>query len=372
MSTANFRMVRLAREMREMSQTRLAYESRVPQASISRIEGNLRAATSEELAQISAALDVPPTFLTSPETPAAVPLFRKRAIRSATTNRKIQARINTAVLAARRLLDAGVDIETPFAFPQPGEIPSDDPVNASRIVRRAWRMPNGRVDNLTALIEGGGGIVLHVDFGSDDASAAFVSAMDDPRLWFLVNTRETAGDRVRLSLAHELGHAVMHRYLPTHDEARLEPDAYEFAIALLLPPEEFDRTIGGEPTLRRARDLKRAYWVSVQAIIKAARDRQLITASRYTSLYKQISARGWRRDEPDAIPVEQPTVWPAALDVHRTRHGYTDDELAHLACLTPDDLADLFPRNFAPRLRVVGGDRPTPTVGPQDAGLRFA
>lgn len=65
-------------------------------------------------------------------------------------------------------------------------------------------------------------------------------------------------------------------------------------------------------------------------------------------------------------------MWPAALDVHRTRHGSTDDELAHLACLTPDDLADLFPRNFAPRLRVVGGDRPTPTAGPQDAGLRFA
>ena len=355
-----------------MSQTRLAAESRVPQASISRIESNLRAATQDEVRKLAAALDVPSSFLTSPDTPAAVPLFRKRAIRSATANRKIQARINTAVLAAKRLLDAGVEIETPFAFPRPGEVPNDDPIVASRIVRRAWRLPNGRIDNVTAIIEAAGGIVLHVDFGSDDASAAFVSTMDDPRLWFLVNTRETAGDRVRLSLAHELGHAIMHRYLPTHDEAILEPEAYEFAVALLLPPEEFDRAVGSDLTLRRARDLKRANWVSIQAIVKAARDRNLITASRYTSLYKQISARGWRRDEPDSVPIEQPSVWPAALEVHRGRHGYSDDELAQIACITPEDLSDLFPRNFAPRLRVVGAPRPTPTVGPQDPARRFA
>jgi Zn-dependent peptidase ImmA (M78 family) len=80
------------------------------------------------------------------------------------------------------------------------------------------------------------------------------------------------------------------------------------AAALLLPPEEFDRSVGADLTLRRARDLKRANWVSIQAIIKAAHDRGLISAHRSTSLYKQISARGWRRDEPDAIPVEQPTV----------------------------------------------------------------
>lgn len=369
MSTANFRLIRLAREMREMSQPKLASESGVPQPIISRIESNLKSASDSELQQLATALQLPTAFFLEPDSPANAPMFRKRAIRSQVVTRKIQARVNTAVLAARRIIDAGVDIDTPFTFPAPGEIPPDNPVEAANLVRRAWRMPNGRVDNVTALIEGAGGIVLHVDLGSDAVSAAFISTLGDARLWFLINTREVSGDRIRLSLAHELGHAVMHRYLPVHDESSQEPQAYEFATALLLDPGEFDRAVGTDLTLRRARDLKRAYWVSIQAIIKVARDRRLITDARYTSLYKQLSARGWRRDEPDTIPIEQPTIWPAVLDVQRSRHGYTDEDLAHIARLRPPDLRDLFPRDFAPRLRVVGGGRPRPTVSPSGAHL---
>jgi Zn-dependent peptidase ImmA (M78 family) len=213
------------------------------------------------------------------------------------------------------------------AGPQPD---SSRPASAAAILRTAWRLPNGRIDNITKVIEAAGGIVLHVDFGTDDASAAFISTLGDERLWFLVNTQETAGDRVRLSLAHELGHAVLHRYLPVQDEARLEPEAYEFATALMLPSEEFDLNVGPELTLCRARDLKRSYWISIQAIARAARDRQLIDGRRYTSLCKQVSARGWRREEPDPLPVERPGVWPNALAVHRHRHGYDDDDLLRL------------------------------------------
>jgi Zn-dependent peptidase ImmA (M78 family)/DNA-binding XRE family transcriptional regulator len=371
MSSPNFRMVRLAREMRSMSQTQLARESGVSQAILSRIEGDIRPATDGELEQLASTLRLPVAFFLEPDAPAAAPLFRKRAIRSAGANRMIQARINAAVLAARRILDAGIDIDTPFAFPGPGEVPRDDPVAASRMLRRAWRLPNGRLDNVTDVVERAGGIVLHVDFGTDDASAAFISALGDTRLWFLVNTRESAGDRVRLSLAHEVGHAVMHRYLPVHDESVLEPEAYEFAVALTLPPEDFDRAVSGDLTLRRARDLKRAYWISIQAIVKAARDRGLIPGHRYTSLYKQISARGWRRDEPDPIPVERPRIWPSALSVHRERHGYTDEELARIARLTVDDLRELFPHDFTRRLRVVPAQLAPPAVMPPDTSRRL-
>jgi Zn-dependent peptidase ImmA (M78 family)/transcriptional regulator with XRE-family HTH domain len=356
MARPNFRMIRLAREMRTMSQAALAEHSGVPQAIISRIESDVRAATSLEVERIGDALGYPLTFFYEPDVPGAAPLFRKRAIRSVVKNRMIQARVNTAVLAARRILDAGIEIDTPYALPDRGEIPSDDPVEASAILRRAWHLPNGRIDDVTAVIESAGGIVLHVDFGTDDASAAFVSTLgDDARVWFLVNTRELAGDRVRLSLAHELGHAVMHRHLPVHDERKREPEAYEFATALLLPPEDFNQHVHPGLTLQRARDLKRAYWVSVQAIVKAAGDRQLIPPARYASLYKQISARGWRRTEPDPIPVELPAIWPGALDVHRSRHGYSDDDLARIARLSADDLRELFPTSFGTKLRVLPG-----------------
>jgi Zn-dependent peptidase ImmA (M78 family) len=350
--------------MRGVSQTGVAQASGLSQAVFSRIETNIQLADRQQIEQLAHSLEFPVEFFMEPDVPAAVPLFRKRAIRSVNRNRMIQARINVAVLAARRILDAGIEVDTPLSFPEPGDVPRDDPVQVARIMRSAWRLPNGRIDNVTQVIEAAGGIVLHVDFGTDDASAAFVGGLTDPRLWFLVNTRESAGDRIRLSLAHELGHAVLHRFLPVHDERRLEAEAHAFAAAFTLPPDEFNTNVDADLTLRRARDLKRSYWISMQAIIRAARDRDLISMHRYRSLCKQISARGWRLEEPDPLDVERPSVWANALGVHRHMHGYGDEDLANIAKLTVADLAALFPRDFPPRFRVIQGDRTT------SAGLR--
>lgn len=350
--------------MRGHSQTHTAEEARLPQAALSRIETRIEHPTTSQVTAIARALEFPVEFFSEPDAPAAVPLFRKRAIRSVKKAKMLHARINVAVLAARRILDAGIEIDTPLSFPGPGEMPRDDPAAAATSLRAAWRLPNGRIDNVTKAIEAAGGIVLHVDFGTDDASAAFISTLGDERLWFVVNTQERSGDRIRLSLAHELGHALLHRYLPVQDERVLEFEAYRFATALMLPPEEFDRQVGSDLTLRQARDLKRSYWISIQAIIRAAKDRGRIDPSRYTSLCKQISARGWRCEEPDPLPIENPGVWTDALSVHRTRHGYGDEELAAIARLTVDDLASLFPCDIAPRLRVVGGRSSGAVSGP--------
>ncbi|MBO9534452.1 MAG: ImmA/IrrE family metallo-endopeptidase, partial [Solirubrobacteraceae bacterium] len=181
----------------------------------------------------------------------------------------------------------------------------------------------------------------------------------DPYLWFLVNARETAGDRIRLSLAHELGHAVMHRFRPLQDERRAEPEAYAFATALLLPRAEFDHLVPPDLTLGHARDLKRAFGVSVQAIVREAASRHLISQTRYRSLYKQVSARGWRYDEPDTIRIERPELWTRVLDVHRNRHGYTDTQLAEISRVSPSVLAALFPRDFRPNLSIVNGGGPS-------------
>lgn len=347
---ANFRMIRLARELRGLSQSALARESGVAQAVISRIESGMVRAHQGDLGVLGRSLGIPLSFFYEPDTPSAAPVYRKRAIRSVRVNQMIQARVNTAVLAARRILDAGITVDAHFVFPDPGSI-TRDPAAAATELRRAWRLSSGRVDDVTAIIESAGGIVLHVDFGTDDASAAFVSSLSDARLWFLKNTREVAGDRARFSLAHELGHAVMHRLLPVYDEGKLEPEAHAFASALLLPAHEFNPQIrNGSLTLSQARDLKRAYGVSVQAIVMAARDRGLITQDRCTSLYKQISARGWRTKEPDAVPVERAVIWADALQVHRERHGYSDQDLADIARVSVEILADLFPTTVPRRL----------------------
>ena len=79
-------------------------------------------------------------------------------------------------------------------FPDAGEFPAHEPVRAARELRRAWRLPIGRVDDLTAAIESAAGLVLYVDFGADEATAAFISTPGDERMWFLLNSREQAGE----------------------------------------------------------------------------------------------------------------------------------------------------------------------------------
>ena len=357
----NFRMVRLARETRGLTQSALARASAVPQARISRIETGQLSPASDELDRLAAAVEVPVGFLLEPGLPVAAPLFRRRAIRSVRTLAQIQGRINVAVLIAQRLVDAGVEIEPPQAFPEPGEFAPDQPAAAAAALRRAWRLPAGRLDDVTAVIESAAGIVLRVDFGSANVSAAFVSTATDGRMWFLVNTRETAGDRIRLSLAHELGHAVLHRMLASSDEGESERQAFRFAAALLLPPEDFDPVVGFDAlTLRQARELKRTFGVSIQAVVRAAHDRGRIGRERYTSLFKQLSARQWRTVEPDPVPLEAPYLWPEILRVHRQDHGYGDAELAAIARVDVPMLADLFPESFTwrHRLRIVSSKPP--------------
>lgn len=353
----NFRMVRLGRELRGLTQTAVGKLAGIDQTRLSRIETANLNATDRDIAALSQALELPPAFFYGTGTPAAAPLFRKRAIRSARKLASIQARLNAAVLVVKRLLEAGIETDPPNTFPEPGEFPRDDPGAAAEALRRDWRLPGGPVDDVTGLIEGAGGLVLRVDFGSDDASAALVAMPADTRLWFLINTRETSGDRIRLSLSHELGHAVLHRQLPSADEGATEAEAFTFATTLLLPPDHFDQLIPLDAlTLTDARRLKAQFGVSIQAIIKAAHERGRISRDRYTSLFKQLSARQWRTREPDPIPVEMPQVWPEIIEVHRKQHHYTDADLAELALVDEPTLGDLFPEQFRrrPRLRAVG------------------
>jgi len=150
--SVNFRMVRLARELRGLTQTATANRGGLPQGRLSRIETGQMRASDDDVVALSRALDLPATFFLEPGAPAAAPLFRKRAIRSVRTLATIQARLNTAVLIAQRLLDAGVKVDHANAFPEPGQFSPEEPVDAAEILRRDWRLPIGRVDNVTRLL----------------------------------------------------------------------------------------------------------------------------------------------------------------------------------------------------------------------------
>jgi Zn-dependent peptidase ImmA (M78 family) len=105
-------------------------------------------------------------------------------------------------------------------------------------------------------------------------------------------------DRVRMSTAHELGHLVLHRHFSSGTQ-EMETQAYRFAAELLLPATDIVGDLQSERlNLFRLAGLKQKWKVSMQALARRARDLQVISGRQYTYLMRQMSARGWRTEEP--------------------------------------------------------------------------
>ncbi|WP_200902291.1 MULTISPECIES: hypothetical protein [Protofrankia] len=71
--------------------------------------------------------------------------------------------------------------------------------------------------------------------------------------------------------------------------------------------------------------------MSMQALIECAYDTKLLTATQRTNLYKSMSARGWRVQEPlsDLLPPEHPNLTHSIGDALIAR-GLTPEEIAEL------------------------------------------
>jgi Zn-dependent peptidase ImmA (M78 family) len=75
--------------------------------------------------------------------------------------------------------------------------------------------------------------------------------------------------------------------------------------------------------------LKRKWRVSMQSLICRAHELNAIDPARYTSLFAQLSRKGWRKTEPIAVAGETPTAFTQLLRKH-LEAGYTLSQLAEL------------------------------------------
>lgn len=114
------------------------------------------------------------------------------------------------------------------------------------------------------------------------------------------------GDRMRFTLAHELGHMILHR---NRDTQRREEEANLFAGALLFPQDAAEHELHAATTLREYVHVKARWGVSVAALTRRALDLGIIDGERYRSLQIQLSNRGWRRREPVEVEPEDASLF---------------------------------------------------------------
>jgi Zn-dependent peptidase ImmA (M78 family)/transcriptional regulator with XRE-family HTH domain len=331
----NPEMLRLAREARELTQAELAQKSGITQAFISKLEHGLNTQPGEEaLERISQALSFPQSFLFQQERVLGLPHFhfRKRAKLGAKPLARIGAMINIRrqhIVKLLRSYDANV------AKPIP-QIDLDEtgltPEKVADRLRAYWMVPRGPIKSVTEIIEEAGGIVILARFGTNLLDGLSFRVEGMPPVFFM--NKDVPGDRFRFSLAHELGHMVMHS-VPDDDE-KMEQEAHRFAAAFLMPAAEI------KPYLVNAKlaDLGRvkAYWkVSIKSLIKKTFDLKLITDYQYKSMSIQYN-KVFKGEEPVHIELERPWMMKEIVRYHRDNLGYTVDDLAELLSLHPPDV----------------------------------
>lgn len=121
-------------------------------------------------------------------------------------------------------------------------------------------------------------------------------------------------ERTRMSMAHEVGHLVLHRYAKPENA---EEAAFAFAAEFLMPGDSIKREWPAHATLESLLPLKMRWGVSISALIEQGHRLGLMTPERRRSLYKQLSTRRqypsgktWREQEPgfDRREVEKPLL----------------------------------------------------------------
>lgn len=172
-------------------------------------------------------------------------------------------------------------------------------------VREHWELGVNPLPDLIDLLESKGILVIVTKVEQADKIDGLQAHIG--KLPVIVISDQWPGCRQRFTLAHELGHLLLHTRLP--DEVDEEKACNRFASAFLFPKPEVIRQLGERRTKLDHRELyllKHEYGLSMAACLYRAADLGVISEAKRKSLFVEFSKNGWRKKEPgDPYPHER-------------------------------------------------------------------
>lgn len=310
--TINGERVRQAREIRGLTQAELARLIEVNQSNVARMEAGELSPALETLESISLHTDFPLSFFErnpGPDFPLGSLLFRQKS--------KLRSSERSQVRQLARLMFELFEQVLGKFRPYEVGIPrlSETPQLAAKITRSALGYsPDAPVPDLVRRLERNGVVVIALPYPIKDHDAFSLWADTEPRKPVVVVTAGKPGDRMRFSIAHELGHLVLHRGAEG-SRSELENQADEFASEFLMPREAIKKELIPPITLSSLVELKKRWGVSMQALVVRSRDLQVITERQYKYLFQQMGSHGWRVEEPVHVPAERPRLLRKMIEV---------------------------------------------------------
>ncbi len=365
MDRLNHGLLILAREARAITQGELAFTLSLTQGTLSKYETGMLEPADEIVDEIARALGFPRSFFYQNDDIYGFPPYhyRKRKKLSAKRLGRISAEMNIRRMHIKQMC---------VSFPRNTNrfIPEFDPddyrgkgkkslttEDAARALREMWMLPRGPIPNMVELLEDNGAIVVPCDFGTDllDALSQHIDGM--PVLIY-ANVNSPM-DRLRLTLAHELAHMVLHT-TTLRDDDQMEDEADAFAGAFLLPPDEIKPQLRrGGLDLRHLANLKRYWKVSMAAIAMRADRLKLVTPYQTKSFFMEMGRLGFRKREPHEPPREEPRLLREMISFHRNKLGYSTAQMCKLLHLSESEYGEMYGVNLfgtpppRPQLRLV-------------------
>ncbi|WP_443041826.1 ImmA/IrrE family metallo-endopeptidase [Streptomyces sp. B21-097] len=179
------------------------------------------------------------------------------------------------------------------------------PEDAARVTRSALDLPDGEpVPHVMHSVERAGIPIVVAGVGMPDAKHDAFSVWagdfhDEP---LIVARPVNSWERTRWSIAHELGHLVMHHGIIPNDA---EGEANRYANEFLFPSRVLESEWPSAATLTNLLPLKQRWHMSLSSLIMHGRHNGLLDESRAAGLFKQLSARRdphtqvtWKVQEP--------------------------------------------------------------------------
>ena len=294
MRTVYGRRARQARRIRRLSVSFVAEKIGIRQPRLSELERSYTADISEDtLTGLSKVLDFPSRFF-SVEPPEAFH-FGSLLFRAKSTLTDTDADHLAEYASATGEIFQGLSERASSPSVRLPDLPHGmSAPEAAGIVRQQFSLKAEEpIDSLVRKAERAGILVILLDFDVRlhdrlDAFSCWVGDYTDRPV--IVLRSGASWDRLRWSMAHEIGHAVIHRRQRDGD---IEAAANEFANELLLPRNVLVREWPRNPTLMSLLPLKEKWGLSLQALMEHGFRAGLLSESKRMSLYKQLSNRKW-------------------------------------------------------------------------------
>ena len=345
-SPVNPDMLLLARELRGITQTKLAELSGVPRPTLSKYEAGVVTVQEQHVPVFAEVLQLPESFFKQNEIRIGAGRGhvypRKRQSLTAQTWDQIVAAMNVHRIHVTKLV-RDLDFEPILPLPRFDiEDYSGGAVEVAQLVRAAWQTARGPIRDLTGLVERTGCVVLIRSFKTQSLDGVNMNADGAIRCLLYLNS-DFGADRLRFTLAHELGHMVMH----TLHSPNAEKEADAFAGELLMPAEDVRVDLLRPLSVEYLMRLKEVWKVSAAALARRAHDLEIIDKDKYTSLFKRLSMLGMRKGEPTYFERERPELLQRLFEAHINELQYNAEDLAAILHLREEELLSMYEDELA-------------------------